>query len=474
MIPIFPNPFDPLGSVASKIVYDGWTAAMLGIWNAGLWLLQLVLNLGDVLLTPDLREGGPGAGIYRTAFWIAGALVLILGIVQIGTAAVRRDGRSLARVGIGLVQFAIVWAGWLAYGVVLIGATSGLTRSLMQSLLHADAWSAIKIGEPFGAGDITDATVATVLGFMGFFVVIAAIGHFLVLLARAAALMVLAATTPIAAAGLIGDAGRAWFWKSLRWFHAAAFAPVVMVLVFGLANQFTTGIATGLAKDFSAIGTSVVGVVLILISVFSPLALFRMLAFVDPGTSSGAAMRAGLAANGGIRGLLSPSSADGGAATRTDEQGRTSAEGSAEAQTTSRFANSASGVMKVLGPVGQIAATGLGVMATIGTRGASMGADLTSQMGVGHQVWPPDLSPQARKASQTQDRRQDQNGSDGNPPADNTEAGADNTPPAAGNSGAPSTLAARPTVGAAPAGGATAGGGAAAGSGEAAVAVAAL
>ena len=151
MIPIFPNPFDPLGNVASKIVYDGWTAAMLGIWNAGLWLLQLVLNLGDMLLTPDLREGGPGAGIYRTAFWIAGALVLILGIVQIGTAAVRRDGRSLARVGIGLVQFAVVWAGWLAYGVVLIAATSGLTRSLMRSLLNADAWSAIKIGAPFGA-----------------------------------------------------------------------------------------------------------------------------------------------------------------------------------------------------------------------------------------------------------------------------------------------------------------------------------
>ncbi len=473
MIPIFPNPFDPLGSVASKIVYDGWTAAMLGIWNAGLWLLQLVLNLGDMLLTPDLREGGPGAGIYRTAFWIAGALVLILGIVQIGTAAVRRDGRSLARVGIGLVQFAVVWAGWLAYGVVLIAATSGLTRSLMRSLLNADAWSAIKIGEPFGAGDITDATVATVLGFMGFFVVIAAIGHFLVLLARAAALMVLAATTPIAAAGLIGDAGRAWFWKSLRWFHAAAFAPVVMVLVFGLANQFTTGIATGLGKNFSAIGTSVVGVVLILISVFSPLALFRLLAFVDPGTSSGAAMRAGLAANGGLQGLLSPRTADGGAATRTDEQGRTSAEGSAEAQTTSRFANSASGAMKALGPVGQVAATGLGVMATIGTRGASMGADLTSQMGVGHQVWPPDLSPQARKASQTQDSRQDQNDSDGNPPPDVTEAGPDNTPPAPGNSGAPPTLAARPTVGATPAGGALASGGTAAGGGEAATAAAA-
>ncbi len=99
MIPIFPNPFDPLGNVASKIVYDGWTAAMLGIWNAGLWLLQLVLNLGDMLLTPDLREGGPGAGIYRTAFWIAGALVLILGIVQIGTAAVRNATAAVPRPG---------------------------------------------------------------------------------------------------------------------------------------------------------------------------------------------------------------------------------------------------------------------------------------------------------------------------------------------------------------------------------------
>lgn len=103
-----------------------------------------------------------------------------------------------------------------------------------------------------------------------------------------------------------------------------------------------------------------------------------------------------------------------------------------------------------------------------------MGADLTSQMGVGHQVWPPDLSPQARKASQIQDSRQDQNDSGGNPPADNTEAGADNTPPAPGKGGAPSTLAARPTVGATPAGGALASGGTATGGGEAAAAAAAL
>lgn len=457
--------FDPL-----KYAADAWTAAMLMVWNAGLWLLQLVLNIGDALLTPDLRANGPGSGVYRTAFWVAGALFLILAFVQVGMAAVRRDGRSLAQVAIGFVQFAVVWAGWLAYGVLLIAATSGLTRSIMYSLLGVNAFSALKFGEPREIGDITDATVATVLGMMGVFVVVAAIGHFLVLLARAAALMVLAATTPIAAAGLVGDAGRTWFWKSLRWFHAAAFAPVMMVLVFGLANQFTIGVATGLASDLSAVGTSVVGVLLLLVSVVSPLALFRLLAFIDPGTSSGAAMRAQLAATGGIQGLLAPRPAGGETATRTDDDGRTNAEGSAEAQTTSRFATAASGAMKVLGPAGQIAGAGLGAMVNIGARAASMGADLTSQMGIGHSIWPPDLSPQARKATWAQQNSQ-QSGDpgDGNPPSDGNPPGPDGPAPAPGEPGPPSTLAARPTVGAGPAGGGSAG---AAGGSEAAAAAA--
>ena len=28
---------------------DAWTAAMLGLWNAGLWLLKLVLNIEDAV-----------------------------------------------------------------------------------------------------------------------------------------------------------------------------------------------------------------------------------------------------------------------------------------------------------------------------------------------------------------------------------------------------------------------------------------
>ena len=53
------NPFTHLGNAAGKVVADAWTTAMLALWNAGLWLLRLVLGLTDAFLTPDLREAGP-------------------------------------------------------------------------------------------------------------------------------------------------------------------------------------------------------------------------------------------------------------------------------------------------------------------------------------------------------------------------------------------------------------------------------
>jgi type IV secretion system protein TrbL len=102
------NPFKYLAGEAGKVIADGWTSAMLGLWNAGLWALRLVLNIIDGLLTPDLSENGPAAVVYRTAFWLAGALVLIMLMIQLGLAAIRRSGKGLAVVLLGLGQFLVV------------------------------------------------------------------------------------------------------------------------------------------------------------------------------------------------------------------------------------------------------------------------------------------------------------------------------------------------------------------------------
>ena len=338
------DPFGLIGSAIANVVTDSLTAAMLALWNAGLWVLRAVLELEDAILAPSLGEDGPVGELYATTFWIALALVGILMLVQIGVALGKRDGHSIGRLLVGAAQFGFVWFAWVGYGVTLVAACSGLR-----------VWP------------------------------IAAIQSSIPMMPRMT-LLVLAAVTPIAAAGLVTDFGRGWFWKSFRWFHAAALTPPLMVLALGIGVRITTEVAVGGEDDvLKSIGTAFVGVVLICVSSFSPLALYKLFAFTDPGSTSGSALRAGIAAAGGIGGVLAGRQTGSSAATTTDEAGRTAGEDGAAATTIGRFAAG-------MGPAGQAFSAGIGVMAAVGGAAAAMGADETNQMGVGHNNFPPDYS----------------------------------------------------------------------------------
>ena len=61
----------------------------------------------------------------------------------------------------------------------------------------------------------------------------AAFGYLLIMLVREAALLILTATMPIAAAGALGDGTKAWMWKSIRWFVAACLTSPLLALVVG-------------------------------------------------------------------------------------------------------------------------------------------------------------------------------------------------------------------------------------------------
>ncbi|NHA68217.1 hypothetical protein [Phycicoccus flavus] len=402
------NPFTALGNAAGKVVADAWTVAMLGIWNAGLWLLRLVLGLLDEFLTPDLSDTGPLASTYRLTAWVALTLVVVLIAVQAGTAALRRDGRSVARMLLGSGQFVMVWACWTAYVIALLAACSGLTKAVMRATLGVDLWTAWQPWGEVTVEDVTDGTLATVLGVLGVLVMLAAVGHLVVLLARGAALVVLTVTAPVAAAGLVADVGQSWFWKSVRWTHAAALTPPLMALVLGAGAQLSTSVVTGESRSLAAaVGSAVPGVMLLLVSTFAPLALFKLLAFVDPGTSSGAAMRAGMASAGGLGGLLpgTAGAAFGGAglmASSSDDVGRAAGEAGGEAATTTRFTQSASGFLGTVGgALGSAAGSALGAAAGLGGSLAAVGADATNQMGVGHNTYIPDTPPAARAGSGT-------------------------------------------------------------------------
>jgi hypothetical protein len=130
---------------------------------------------------------------------------------------------------------------------------------------------------------------------------------------------------------------------------------------------------------------AVVGCAVFAVACFCPMALFRLLAFVDPGTASGASFRTNLAANGGISGLVSGhrAQADGsGAATQVAADGRAASETGADAETANRFQSRAA---KAFGVAGKVVGTGMDAVGKVASTGASMSVDVMGQAGVGHQ-----------------------------------------------------------------------------------------
>ena len=57
--------------------------------------------------------------------------------------------------------------------------------------------------------------------------------YLLIMLVREAALIILIATAPISAAGLVNDSTKVFFWKTLRWFFACLLILPMAALVLG-------------------------------------------------------------------------------------------------------------------------------------------------------------------------------------------------------------------------------------------------
>jgi hypothetical protein len=419
------NPLSWLGSAASAAVGDAWQAAMTALWSAGLWVLELAFKIIDAFTTPDLSASGPLASVLPYTFAIGAFVAAVMAFTQIGVALYRRDGQSIARVMVGVLQFGAVWIGYIAIAATLVTATSGLTKGLLEALLHVDTFSGYSATTNW-PNKIDDTVVATVLGLCTVFIIFpAAIGYVLIMLVREAALLVLVCTSPIAAGGLLAEGTRAWFWKSMRWFIATLLISPLAALILGIGVQITQGtIENPDPKSTAAqVGVAVTGCILILIGAVCPLILFRLLAFVDPGTSTGAAMRQSFAANGGMAGILGGKASGGGgassgsgAATKQDSGGRSAGEASADTQTASRFSS-------LLGGAGQIAGAGMQVAGAIGSKATAIASDVLGAAGVGHQA--PYFGPDGTGGQS----------SGGGPQSDRRESGA-GTVPGTGSAGA--------------------------------------
>lgn len=470
------NPLHWLGSAALGAATDTWKAAMIGLWTAGVWLLQLAFKLIDAFTTPDVSPTGPLAAVLPTTLWLGLFVVSITMALQLAVAILRRDGKSLGRIVIGVCQFGVVWVGYLAVTGLLIAAASGLTTGLLSSMLHIPSWSAYAASNTWPR-QLEDTGAASVLGLSALFLLIpASFAYVLIMLVREASLILLLATAPIAAAGLVNDTTKMWFWKTLRWFLASLLIAPAAALILGVGTSLSNGVISGAGTDtVAAAGTAVVGCVLVMIGAVCPMTLFKLLAFVDPGTGSGAAMRQSMTDAGGLGGLLgggksanagARSGAGSGAATATSGGGQSQGEASAQAQSASRMS-------KMLGPIG----TGIGMATSMATRAADLTSDVLGQAGVGDPGYSMSFADNASRnrpsASGSSSGGSGSGGSD-TPPSGGGQAGPGGTGDSGSGGGAPlPTSPPTPPVPMGPGGGGpgagAAGGGAGAGLSEAAV-----
>jgi hypothetical protein len=496
------NPLHYLGEAASSAVGDVWKTAMTGLWSAALWLLALAFKIIDAFTTPDLSASGPMGAVLPTTLWIGATLAVIMMFVQLTMALVRRDGQSIGRVLIGIAQFGLVWVGYLALAAGFVAAAAGLEKGILEQMLNVDNLSSVPLTANFPT-DISDVTLATVLGVLSILIVIpAAFFYVLIMFVREAALIILVATAPISAGGLISEVGKVWFWKTLRWFFSCLLISPMAALLLGIGVKISAGVITGTppsaaqiatcnalpfgqsdclknlsdsASTASHAGMAVVGCIVIAIGACCPLILFRLLAFVEPGTASGAALRQSWSDAGGMSGIMSGGKQSSGssAATQSGSDGRSGGESGAESQTQSRLSSA-------MGAFG----TGMQVATSIAHRAADIGSDILGQAGVGspgYSMTPTDER-SSRRSGGNSTGSSGSNGSGSDDTATPSNGGPDGgsggtplpeppPPPVPGGGGSPGGV---PDGGGGVPGGAGGAGAGAAGGSEAAVAVVAL
>ena len=361
-MPDIPNPIAAIGGALGNAAANAASSAVddVGqrVWQFAITLLAGSFNLLDRYAAPDVDPvAGPLAGLLPTMLWIGAVTAFLLALLQLGK-AMAAGGKGLGRLLIGLAQYAFITAGGLTFVALLVKASDGLATALLASGLQVDTFSALADQNTFWQ-KTAEASGGLAMGLVALLCVVPAAFMLLVeALIRYAAILVLAATVPVLAAGLVMESTARWFWTGLRWMVALLLLTpaVALVMVIGLRGaQGSVGQLSNGDPASATVGMAVGGLTM-LVALLCPLALFKLLAFLDPNTMSG----------GAVRGFMSgsQSSAAGSAPA-------TAGAGGGEAATESRFGS-------------QLAAlTGAG--GAVATASSERGGQILDTAGVGHQ-----------------------------------------------------------------------------------------
>ncbi len=278
-----PDPFSALGNVLGGGVKDlaggVFNALSQWLWGAGLEILKAGVGLADKFGSVNLDvHSGPMAAVWSVTLPIGLAIAGCIFYFSLATVPFQGRGGVLRAVR-GIGQFGVALAGSIGAFASLLALSDAFTSFILSKGL-----SSANFDEAFTHTGFSDATANAVKGgalaLMSLFGVIPiGLGFAFENVMRAATIYLLAAVIPITAAGLLSGNTASWYWKTAHWMMAA----IAMKPVMALALTLGVGIAGG-GQGLVAL---IVGLAVLFVALFAPLALFRLFAFASEKATDG-------------------------------------------------------------------------------------------------------------------------------------------------------------------------------------------
>jgi type IV secretion system protein TrbL len=208
---------------------------------------------------------------FNAVFMIGLLVALALAMIELGAAALQRNGARVAKVPLNLVLMIV---GTVA-SISLIDMLLTISDQLSTGLLQATGFSLSTTGMSSALAVVASQPGTELM--LSIFIIIAVICCYFALVVRRVLIVVAAVMAPLALAGATAQVTRSWVKRWSETILALIFSKVILVIVLITGFHLLQG--AGATNIASAMASLIGGVGLLFIAAFSPLMAMKMVTF---------------------------------------------------------------------------------------------------------------------------------------------------------------------------------------------------
>ncbi|HLX49439.1 MAG TPA: hypothetical protein VKS82_14015 [Streptosporangiaceae bacterium] len=218
---------------------QGWDAICVSFAHAA---QQLLASFASSLVSvPPLSLSAPGVrSAYGLSLVIAGLVAAVLLMFQVIRTVLTHDGSAMAHGLAGIGKAVLAFALTLGVAATALRASDDLTSWIVARTFGTPQALSAKLSGLISFNPRVSASLLFILALLGILVTVALWGQ---LLLRNAAVALLVAISPVAAAGQVGSAAAVWWRKLTRTaLQLIVLKPMVaLILALGLSLPGTSG-----------------------------------------------------------------------------------------------------------------------------------------------------------------------------------------------------------------------------------------